>query len=303
MKVDVVFGAGGITPAEAHGRTVVVIDVLRASTSIVVALANGARNVVPFESADEAVARAKAFDRSDYVLAGERRMARVEVGKAQRGALPQDSARNDNFRARRYVAKYTINPAITHGISHVVGSIEPGKLADLTVDGPLAVTPPVVGSASTTSGQATFNIQDMQMLVGNGTTADQKWRVFVGEVTVAAAVVSAITWYALQGRYAAVPVAFTTSVAYTFAHNIGVPIEFLDVAPYARSPSSSGPWLPAPLSYSGSTAFPIAGLFGATSRLAVCCYTGAAGVFYDNASNGGNTASSGDLMVRVTRGW
>lgn len=159
------------------------------------------------------------------------------------------------------------------------------------------------GSASTTSGQATFNIQDMQMLVGNGTTADQKWRVFVGEVTVAAAVVSAITWYALQGRYAAVPVAFTTSVAYTFAHNIGVPIEFLDVAPYARSPSSSGPWLPAPLSYSGSTAFPIAGLFGATSRLAVCCYTGAAGVFYDNASNGGNTASSGDLMVRVTRGW
>lgn len=74
MKVDVVFGAGGITPAEAHGRTVVVIDVLRASTSIVVALANGARNVVPFESADEAVARAKAFDRSDYVLAGEQRM-------------------------------------------------------------------------------------------------------------------------------------------------------------------------------------------------------------------------------------
>ena len=53
--------------------------------------------------------------------------------KVQRGALPEDSARNDNFRVRRYIAKYTINPAITHGISHVVGSIEIGKLADLVL--------------------------------------------------------------------------------------------------------------------------------------------------------------------------
>jgi len=53
--------------------------------------------------------------------------------KLQRGALPQDSERNDNFRARRYVAKYTINPAITHGIAHEVGSIEVGKLADLVL--------------------------------------------------------------------------------------------------------------------------------------------------------------------------
>jgi len=53
--------------------------------------------------------------------------------KAQRGTLPQDSARNDNFRVKRYVAKYTINPAIAHGISHEVGSIEVGKWADLVV--------------------------------------------------------------------------------------------------------------------------------------------------------------------------
>jgi urease subunit alpha len=51
--------------------------------------------------------------------------------KVQRGALPQDSERNDNFRAKRYVAKYTINPALTHGIANYVGSIEVGKLADL----------------------------------------------------------------------------------------------------------------------------------------------------------------------------
>jgi urease subunit alpha len=53
--------------------------------------------------------------------------------KSQRGALAEDSARHDNFRAKRYIAKYTINPAITHGISHVVGSIETGKIADLVL--------------------------------------------------------------------------------------------------------------------------------------------------------------------------
>ena len=53
--------------------------------------------------------------------------------KVQRGALPQDTARADNFRARRYVAKYTINPAISHGIAHEVGSLEVGKLADIVL--------------------------------------------------------------------------------------------------------------------------------------------------------------------------
>ncbi|HEY8359068.1 MAG TPA: urease subunit alpha [Ramlibacter sp.] len=53
--------------------------------------------------------------------------------KAQRGALPEDNARNDNFRVRRYIAKYTINPAIAHGISHEVGSIGLGKWADLVI--------------------------------------------------------------------------------------------------------------------------------------------------------------------------
>jgi len=53
--------------------------------------------------------------------------------KVQRGALEGDSSRNDNLRAKRYVAKYTINPAITHGIAHAVGSIEPGKIADIVL--------------------------------------------------------------------------------------------------------------------------------------------------------------------------
>ena len=53
--------------------------------------------------------------------------------KQQRGPLPEDVPGNDNFRAKRYIAKYTINPAITHGISHEVGSIEVGKWADLVL--------------------------------------------------------------------------------------------------------------------------------------------------------------------------
>jgi urease subunit alpha len=53
--------------------------------------------------------------------------------KTQRGALPDDRGGNDNFRARRYVAKYTINPAIAHGMAREIGSIESGKLADLVL--------------------------------------------------------------------------------------------------------------------------------------------------------------------------
>jgi len=53
--------------------------------------------------------------------------------KVQRGSMPEDSNRSDNFRVKRYIAKYTINPAIAHGISHEVGSVEVGKLADLVL--------------------------------------------------------------------------------------------------------------------------------------------------------------------------
>ena len=53
--------------------------------------------------------------------------------KVQRGALPQDTSDNDNFRIKRYIAKYTINPALTHGVAHEVGSLQAGKLADIVL--------------------------------------------------------------------------------------------------------------------------------------------------------------------------
>jgi urease subunit alpha len=57
--------------------------------------------------------------------------------KVQRGELPEDAGKgNDNSRVKRYIAKYTINPAIAHGMSKHIGSVEPGKLADLVLWSP-----------------------------------------------------------------------------------------------------------------------------------------------------------------------
>ena len=66
--------------------------------------------------------------------------------KRQRGALPEESGANDNYRAKRYVAKYTINPAIAHGICDYVGSVEVGKMADMVLWKPafFGVKPEVV---------------------------------------------------------------------------------------------------------------------------------------------------------------
>jgi urease subunit alpha len=71
--------------------------------------------------------------------------------KRQRGPLPEDSDRNDNFRAKRYLAKYTINPALTHGLAEHVGSVAVGKLADLVLWSPafFGVKPDLVLKAGT----------------------------------------------------------------------------------------------------------------------------------------------------------
>lgn len=74
MRVDVYFGVQGLQPTSVQNRLVAVIDVLRASTVAAIALANGARAVVPLESSDEVITRSKGFDRSEVRLAGERKM-------------------------------------------------------------------------------------------------------------------------------------------------------------------------------------------------------------------------------------
>ena len=76
--------------------------------------------------------------------------------KKQRGALLEEKGDNDNFRVKRYIAKYTINPALTHGIAHEVGSIEVGKLADLVLWKPMffGVKPDIVIKCGTIAAAA-----------------------------------------------------------------------------------------------------------------------------------------------------
>lgn len=77
MKIDVHFLPQGLQPADLAGRTVVVLDVLRATTSIVVALAEGAKAVLPAASTEEALRLAQTLDKDDLVLAGERRSQKI----------------------------------------------------------------------------------------------------------------------------------------------------------------------------------------------------------------------------------
>ena len=74
MRIDVHFNGGAGGQGDLHDRVVLVIDVLRASTSIAAALANGARAVIPFEGVEEAITRARSLERSEVLTAGERKM-------------------------------------------------------------------------------------------------------------------------------------------------------------------------------------------------------------------------------------
>ena len=78
MRIDVLFGVQQLTPTDVQGRVVAVIDVLRASTTIAAALANGARAVIPLESSEDVASRSKPIERSAVLLSGERRMLKME---------------------------------------------------------------------------------------------------------------------------------------------------------------------------------------------------------------------------------
>ena len=78
MRLDVVFGMQQLSPQDVQGRVVAMIDVLRASTTIAVALANGAKTIIPLESTEEVAMRAKQLERGAVIRAGERRMLKAE---------------------------------------------------------------------------------------------------------------------------------------------------------------------------------------------------------------------------------
>jgi 2-phosphosulfolactate phosphatase len=91
VRIDVVFGGAAFAPFDVTGRLVVVIDVLRASSTIAAALANGARAVIPLENSDDVVRTAKAFERTDVRLAGERKM--LPIPGFDLGNSPRDFTR------------------------------------------------------------------------------------------------------------------------------------------------------------------------------------------------------------------
>lgn len=91
MRIDVHFHGSISGQADLHDRVVLVIDVLRASTSIAAALSNGARAVIPFAGVDEAITRARSLDRSEVLTAGERKMLPVpgfDLGNSPRAFTP-----------------------------------------------------------------------------------------------------------------------------------------------------------------------------------------------------------------------
>ncbi len=77
MRIEVLLGEAPVASIDVADRVVVVVDVLRAATSVATALAHGARAVIPFETADETVTRAKAYARGEVKMAGERRMVKI----------------------------------------------------------------------------------------------------------------------------------------------------------------------------------------------------------------------------------
>lgn len=157
------------------------------------------------------------------------------------------------------------------------------------------------GTPSTTSGQFTYNKKEAKAYVGNGSSAVQKYRCCVGQVTVSGGVVSAITWYALRGSFESAATAWTTSANVNWNHHIGLALDQLDATLYISN-SSTGPWLPYPLSYSASP-YPALGKFGSNATLGISMAPGSSGLFYDNGTNGGNTITSGYAKVSVRRNW
>jgi 2-phosphosulfolactate phosphatase len=113
VQIDVFFGTAGVTPSDVSGRAVAVIDVLRASTSIAVALDNGARAIVPFEKSDEVIERSKAFEKGDVRLAGERKS--LPIPGFDLGNSPQAFTRD-------LVESKTILMATTNGTGAVTAT-------------------------------------------------------------------------------------------------------------------------------------------------------------------------------------
>lgn len=175
------------------------------------------------------------------------------------------------------------------------------KYVDVNADGTLTegvgTLAPIYqpgGTPSVTAGQFTFNWQEMRGYVGNGSTAVASYRVYVGEVTVAGGVVTAIIWYALMGRYNSGRFSIAINTTYAKSHNVGA--EPLLVNTFGAI--SGGALVPATFMYSG--AYEGIGVYGITNK-SVSVRTQAT-VALPGATTGPTTTPNEALII-VDRGW
>jgi hypothetical protein len=172
------------------------------------------------------------------------------------------------------------------------------------------------GTPATTSGLFTFNIQEMAGYVGNGSTAPQTYRVFVGEVTVSGSVTTVITWYSLMGRYRSALTALRSSAgADSFSHNLGtIPRHkrIVLVNSTAELGYAVGDEIDAPIHYAGSgtylTTNPICGALTAVVGVPTTMAGGGLGFYFPNKSTGATvggptTAASWRYKIEIDRGW
>ncbi|MES2959741.1 MAG: urease subunit alpha, partial [Pseudomonadota bacterium] len=160
--------------------------------------------------------------------------------KLQRGSLPGDSERNDNTRVKRYVAKYTINPAIANGIAHEVGSLEPGKWADIVFWRPafFGVKPSLIMKggfiAAAAMGDANASIPTPQpvhyrpMFGSHGGALSRTSLTFVSQAALASGVA---TDYGLHKHLAAVRACRTVKKT-DMVHNSYLPVMQIDAQTY-----------------------------------------------------------------------
>lgn len=171
------------------------------------------------------------------------------------------------------------------------------------------------GADVVTNNQHTFNIQEMTMKVGNGTTASQTYRVFVGEVTVAGGVVTAIIWYALHGRYISSWTATLpgTGAAITVNHNLGTKFILGRIAVEIECTTIDGTFAVGDIQVEPTTDMSVNYASGPVPRYittpnAIVWTTGNYGAFYANSKTAGGarvalTAASWKYRTVVQRGW
>ena len=179
------------------------------------------------------------------------------------------------------------------------GSLTPGSTT-------LAPNYQFGGARSTTNGQATFNIQEMWMTVGNGASAVVTRRVFVGEADTNASTVTATRAYAYQGRYMSAATSVGLSTTYSFAHNIGVVPAQLDMDAWIRD-TTHGLVLPYHVDSNFDASYTQNNYAhaGSNTERNVFRVRSPAGFVlnYTNAGGAEISRTSAEITVRMKRGW